>query len=49
MIWYFLVGFISGAVGVILILQWWIRTHAIKVTPEQMMKDIEEMRKDRAE
>lgn len=49
MIWYFLAGFISGAVGVILLLLWWIRTHAIKVTPEQMMKDIEEMRKDRTE
>lgn len=49
MIWYFLAGFISGAVGVILILQWWIRTHAIKATSEQMMKDIEEMRKDRTE
>lgn len=43
MIWYFLAGFISGAVGVVMILVWWIRTHAIKVTPEQMMKDIEEM------
>ena len=43
MIWFFLGGFISGAVGVIMVLMWWIRTHAIKVTPEQMMKDIEEM------
>ena len=44
MIWFFLAGMVAGAVGVILILQWWIRTHAIKVTPEQMMKDIEELR-----
>ena len=44
MIWFFLGGFISGAVGVIMVLMWWIRTHAIKVTPEQMMKDIEELR-----
>lgn len=44
MIWFFLAGFISGAVGVIMVLMWWIRTHAIKVTPEQMMKDIEKMR-----
>lgn len=49
MIWFFLAGFISGAVGVIMVLMWWIRTHAIKVTPEQMMKDIEEMREDRTE
>ena len=45
MIWFFLAGFISGAVGVILLLQWWIRKHAIRVTPEQMMKNIEEMRR----
>lgn len=44
MIWFFLAGFISGAVGVIMVLMWWVRTHAIKVTPEQMMKDIEELR-----
>jgi hypothetical protein len=49
MIWYFLAGFISGAVGVIMVLMWWIQAHAIKVTPEQMMNDIEEMRKDRTE
>lgn len=49
MIWYFLAGFVSGAVGVVMILVWWIRTHAIKVTPKQMMKDIDEMRKDRTE
>ena len=42
MIWYFLAGFISGAVGVVMLLLWWIRTHVIKVTPEQMRKDIEE-------
>ncbi len=49
MIWFFLAGMVAGAVGVILILQWWIRTHAIKVTPEQMMKDIEELGKDKTE
>lgn len=49
MIWYFLAGFISGAVGVIMVMMWWIRTHAIEVTPEQMMKDIEEIGKDKTE
>lgn len=43
MIWFFLAGMVAGAVGVIMLLTWWVRTHAIKVTPEQMMKDIEEM------
>lgn len=49
MIWFFLAGMIAGAVGVIVVLMWWIRTHAIKVTPEQMMKDIEELGKDKTE
>jgi len=49
MIWFFIGGWICGVVAVIMILHWWIRTHAIKVTPEQMMRDIEEMRKDRTE
>ncbi len=48
LIWFFLAGMIAGAVGVILILAWWIKTHAIKVTPEQMMKDIEAMKEDEA-
>ena len=49
MIWFYLAGFISGAVGVIMVLMWWARTHIIHVTPEQMIRDIEETRKDRTE
>lgn len=47
MIWFFLAGFISGAVGVIMVLMWWIRKHATRVTPEQMMKDIKELERDK--
>lgn len=43
MIWFFLAGMIAGAVGLIMVLMWLARTHIIHVTPEQMMKDIEEM------
>lgn len=42
MIWYFLAGMIAGAVGVIMVLMWWIRKHAIKVTQEQLKNILEE-------
>ena len=38
MIWYFLAGFISGAVGVVMFAHWWIHNHAtvIRVTEDDM-------------
>ena len=48
MIWFFLAGFISGAVGVIMVLMWWIRTHAIKVTPEQTKNYLEETEREKS-
>jgi len=49
MIWFFLAGWISGAVFIVLYAGWWVRRHMTKVTPEQMMKDIEELGKDGTE
>ena len=43
MIWYFLAGFISGAVGMVLFAGWWIRKHAVRVEPEQMLESLKEM------
>lgn len=45
-IWFFLAGFISGAVGMIMFAKWWIRAHAKRVTPEEAIKDLEEMKKE---
>jgi hypothetical protein len=42
MIWFFLMGMIAGAVGVIMILRWWIRTHMKKVSPEEFFHDLHE-------
>ena len=46
MIWFFLAGFIAGAVGMVLFAGWWIRSHAKRVTPEEAIKDLEEMEKE---
>ena len=35
-------GMVAGAVGVILVLTWWIRTHMQRVTPEEAMQDLME-------
>ena len=36
MIWFFLAGFISGAVGMVMLATWWMRRHAtvIRLTPD---------------
>lgn len=48
MIWFFLGGMIAGAVGVIMVLNWWLRTHVTRVTPEEAIHDIEKMKEDEA-
>lgn len=46
MIWFFIAGFIGGVVGTLMFIQHWIRKHAIKVTPDQMIRDIEELQNE---
>lgn len=36
MVWFYLAGFISGAVGVILLIRWWAITHTVVVTKEEL-------------
>ena len=43
MIWFFLMGMIGGAVGVILVEMWWLRTHSKRLTKDEFMKEIEDM------
>lgn len=45
MIWFFLAGFIAGAVGMVMFAGWWIKRHMVKVSPEQALRDIEELRR----
>lgn len=44
MIWYFLAGWISGAVAVIMILNWWAKTHVTVVSVDE-----NDEKKDRSE
>ena len=46
MIWFFLAGWIAGAVFMIMYAHWWVRRHTRKVTPEQAMKDLEAMKEE---
>ena len=46
MIWFFLAGFIAGAVGAVMFAEWWIRTHMKRVTPEESIRDLEGMKKE---
>lgn len=31
MIWYFLAGWISGAVGMVMYSRWWVRKHTVRI------------------
>lgn len=42
MIWYFLVGMIAGAAGVVMLATWWMRTHVRRVSMEEMIDALEE-------
>lgn len=52
MIWFFIAGFISGWVGMMLFAGWWIRKHAVpvvevetkkEITPEEMFQMLKDM------
>jgi uncharacterized membrane protein YedE/YeeE len=46
MIWFFLAGFIAGAVGVIMYARWWLRSHVTKVTPEEALRDLRKLEEE---
>jgi len=46
MIWFFLAGFVAGVVGSVMLATWWVKTHIRKVTPEEAIRDIQEMKKE---
>ena len=48
MIWFFLMGMIGGAVGVILVENWWLRTHMKRLSRDEFMEEIKKMEEDEA-
>ena len=42
LIWFFLAGMIAGAVGMILILAWWIKTHAKRVSAQEAISELKQ-------
>ena len=40
MIWFFLMGMVGGAVGMMMLAHWWVHTHVERVTPEEMVKTL---------
>lgn len=46
MIWFFLAGFISGAVGVMMYAHWWMRRHATVIHMREMEEFDDEEEED---
>ena len=42
MIWFFLAGFISGAVGMALVARWWVETHIEEVDLDELIREKKE-------
>ena len=47
LIWFFLAGFIAGAVGMVLFARWWIQKHIKRVTPDEALRDLEHLRQSK--
>ena len=47
MIWFFLAGFISGAVGMVLFARWWMGKHIKRLTPDEALRDIEHLKQSK--
>ena len=46
MIWFFLMGMIAGAVGMVMYAHWWMRRHVKKVNADEAIRDIQRMKED---
>lgn len=43
LIWYFIAGFISGAVGAVLVIWTWFKANVRQVSKEEILRDLQEM------
>ena len=46
MIWFFLAGWVAGAIGMVLFARWWLSNHVTRVTLDDLKKEIEEEKSD---
>lgn len=46
MIWFFLMGMIAGAVGMVMIATWWVKNHVQKVSADEMIQEIQKTKED---
>lgn len=42
MIWFFLMGMIGGAVGMMMLAGWWVKSHSRRVSAEEMIRELRE-------
>ena len=47
MVWFFLAGWIAGAVWMVLFAKWWITKHAKRVTFDELKEEFEEKEEDK--
>lgn len=40
MVWFFLAGWISGAVFMVLYARWWVHKHTKRITPEEALNEL---------
>lgn len=43
MIWFFLMGMVAGAVGMVMLATWWMKKPAKRVTINELKSDLEQM------
>ena len=46
MIWFFLAGWVAGAVFMVMYAHWWMRRHMKKVTYEEAIEDLQDMKEE---
>lgn len=49
MVWFFIAGWISGAVFMVLYARWWVHKHIKKVSADEAIRDIEAMKNEEDE
>ena len=49
MIWFFIAGWIAGVAFAVMVAGWWVRKHAVRVTPEEAIQHMENMKEEKSD